>query len=513
MTFWGNSAGDLLKAGTGQDSPRTVVRVGGPSVYPPPSPLPWPVEPPEPPADTPRPRWRRRVALAAAAVVVAAGVAIPSVLLISGGSSTPAAEMGYSVRLATGWQPSAKERATVTAYLGRRDADVRKVLTDQSGAVVRRDEAAFLRGVDTKSSKFRAHEREVFGSLRQLTFASWSYRANTGKPYPLYEVKWQPYAADDVVVLPVTLRYQIKGFDDGAIARDKIFTFVRRGETWSLAGDTDLTELLTINTYSDPWDVGAIAVARGKHSLVIGSQRDRNRLPSIARLEDRAIATVARRWPGKWPERVVVVVPRDARLIKTLFLGSLRSLDTVAAVAVPQYGITAASVSDLPDDPKAVSARVIVNPKYFSESSTSIHVLTHETTHVATFPVTHEGAPQWLIEGYAEYVSRPTNGLQRDFVKLARTKKLPDLLPTFQDWNSSYKGVLYDEAWLACRFIADRWGEKTLIQLYKKLGAVTSIAETLVAQDKVFASMLHTSYDKFGKDWNAYMRSFAADYY
>jgi hypothetical protein len=417
--------------------------------------------------------------------------------------ATPTNTTNLSVRLATGYSPaSATELNDVAAYLVRRNTAIQSLLAAQSVAVLKRDQTAFLRSTDHTNAAFIRHQRELFANLVQLDFGAWSYHAETDSAYGQQAIKWQRYRADDVVVMPVTLLYRLRGFDAGSVAREKDFTFVRRGSTWTLASDSDVSAVFTTNTVTDPWDVGQIAVARGSRSLVIGSRSDRKLLRSIAALEDKAISKVGRHWTRKWSHRVVLVVPRDKRLITALFRGSPITLTHVGAVAIPLYA------SDASDTARPVGARVVVNPAYFA-GATDLELLTHETTHVATLDATDAGEPTWLVEGYAEYVARPPDVLTTDFLRLARSGHLPTLLPNDSDWiGQQYGSVLYDQSWLACKFIADKWGERKLVELYTRLGAITTSNEGLLAQDGTLRSVLGLSEVSFTKKWISYMRSF-----
>ena len=99
-------------------------------------------------------------------------------------------------------------------------------------------------------------------------------------------------------------------------------------------------------------------------------------------------------------------------------------------------------------------------------------VMSHELVHVATDAVRRPVEP-WLLEGFADYVALRDTRLP-DRVTLgraiaaARRDGVPDALPTAADFDTRARDLQarYEEAWLACRIIAERLGEQGLIDVY-----------------------------------------------
>ena len=111
--------------------------------------------------------------------------------------------------------------------------------------------------------------------------------------------------------------------------------------------------------------------------------------------------------------------------------------------------------------------RVFVNPAVFGqlkERGAQV-VMSHETTHVAT-GATFASMPTWLLEGFADFVAldhagvpgRP-RGRARSSPASARTA-CPTGCPTSDDLDPTANGLgaTYEEAWLACRFLAQEYG-------------------------------------------------------
>ena len=120
--------------------------------------------------------------------------------------------------------------------------------------------------------------------------------------------------------------------------------------------------------------------------------------------------------------------------------------------------------------------RVFVNPAVFgklAERGAQV-VMSHEATHVAT-GATFVSMPTWLLEGFADYVALNHAGVPVSLAAgqiLARIRKngsarrscrrSADLDPT-----ANGLGATYEEAWLACRFVAQQYGEPKLIAFYR----------------------------------------------
>ncbi|MFI7418109.1 hypothetical protein [Nonomuraea sp. NPDC049684] len=223
------------------------------------------------------------------------------------------------------------------------------------------------------------------------------------------------------------------------------------------------------------WSDGG-RVARGARSVVVGHRADPGLLADLARRADlagRRVSAVLGR-----PVRALVVVPdSDAEAAR---LASTGPLDGLAAVAD--------------------GARVIVVPGSFARLTPTGRdvVLTHELTHVAAGT---DRLPVWLYEGFADYVAYRDAGLPAgtaaaELAADVRAGRLPSELPGPAAFapTAADPGRLaraYQEAWMACRFLADRFGDGTLVRLYRDarvagvdqaLASVGLTAETLAAR-------------------------------
>jgi hypothetical protein len=164
-----------------------------------------------------------------------------------------------------------------------------------------------------------------------------------------------------------------------------------------------------------------------------------------------------------WAGKVLITAVQDARLFTTYFAGSPDRIDNFAAIAVPYY----ASVPEWSTKPKYAATRVVFNPHEFSADPTELaHDLTHEFTHAAMGPVTSENTPLWLVEGFAEYVAYKSEQVSGLLPKRALEGYPTGGAPPGGDFYSD--GRNYVLGWLACRMIAQKYGEAKLVALYEE---------------------------------------------
>ncbi len=182
----------------------------------------------------------------------------------------------------------------------------------------------------------------------------------------------------------------------------------------------------------------------------------------------------ARRVEGLWgqdalPTPVRVRLPADAASFAAAAGATREEVDDIPAVTV---GSGAAAV-------------VVVHPaawdRLLPEGRTA--VLTHEITHLA---MQGDGpVPGWLGEGLAEFTAhrgstRPAAEIAGSALDAIGPGSLPQswpdpLTPTADRW------VSYAQSWLACLFLAERWGEPALLALYDAVSGGQDLATALPA--------------------------------
>lgn len=369
--------------------------------------------------------------------------------------------VGY---LSAGAMPHSRAPAPTVAVAPAPDPDLRPaainaLLQRRAAAVRSRDRSAFLGTVDPSAAGFAADQRRLFDNLARLPLAAFTYTAagmrSTGGGW------W----------VEVTLRYRLRDFDDADVVRRQYVHVVHRpGTGWVVAG-TGAAHGLP----DDPevWDSGRLTVVRGRRSLVLGADADHAQLRQIADRIDAGIPVVSGVVGRRWARRAVVLVPASQEQAARL-VGRTQDLGKIAALA---------TVTGAPDHP---ADRIVVAPHTFPRLNSLGRrvVLTHELTHLATGGARDTRTPMWLIEGLADYVGY--KGIDVSPAQAAgelaaevRGGRLPTGLPGQQDFAGSSPRLsqAYQEAWLACRLIVERYGERRLWRLYRAAGGQAGPAD------------------------------------
>lgn len=362
--------------------------------------------------------------------------------------------------------------------------DVRRLLDRRAEAVLDRDAKAY------RATGRGADDAEVYDNLREVPLDSWQYRLTaferTGK---------RATATAD-------LRYRVKGYDGEPLTTSRALTLQEREGRWYVAAERPAkkaTEQL--------WDQGPVTSVRGAHSLVLGvgrEERVEETLKGYADLADRAVPLVGDAWPKKWPRKVVVLVPKSLDGMAGLLGAPASGYQGIAAVTTGEAGGSGAAPAD----------RIILNPEAYGvlgDFGKQV-VLTHETTHVATRAHTSPATPLWLSEGFADWVGYRGTGRTAaqaapELRRATQREQLPGALPEDDAFGfSGDAGKLaqaYEGAWLACRMIADQWGEAKLTGFYEAVGAHKKRPGAV--QDAL-KDVLDITPEEFTAQWRTYLR-------
>ena len=156
---------------------------------------------------------------------------------------------------------------------------------------------------------------------------------------------------------------------------------------------------------------------------------------------------------------------------------------------------------------------MVVDPDVFARLSPAGAriVLAHEFTHLASAPATGPGTPTWVVEGLAETVGHDGAGLAvpaaaTELAARLRAGPPPARLPTdaeFAAASGPALAALYQEAWLACRLVADRAGLPGLIRFYRLVGQRPGPSGPRVTAG--VAAVLRMTVEDFTTDWRAFL--------
>ncbi|GAA2263864.1 hypothetical protein GCM10010145_40700 [Streptomyces ruber] len=368
--------------------------------------------------------------------------------------------------------------------------EVQRVLDRRSEAVLERDETAY-RSTEAPAADAGADQRATgmaeFAHLRQLPLASWSYRLTGFR------------RSGDRATAEAELRYRIRGYDREPVTAARALTLSHDDGTWYVASDEpahDAAEQL--------WEQGSVRAVDGRYSLVLGVGHSEAALRAYADAADRAVPAVSDAWGDDWTGRVVVLVPETLEEMAGLLGAPASSYRGIAAVTTGETGGRARAPAD----------RVIVNPDAYDllgDFGGQV-VLTHETTHVATRARTTAATPLWLSEGYADWAAYRSTGRGADRIapelrREVRAGRVPAGLPDDADFafggDAAGLAVAYEGSWLACRMIAERWGDARLNEFYRAVGGH---GERAGAVETALRDVLGTTRERFTGEWREYLR-------
>ncbi|WP_345524274.1 hypothetical protein [Nocardioides conyzicola] len=237
---------------------------------------------------------------------------------------------------------------------------------------------------------------------------------------------------------------------------------------------------------SPVWLSGPVEVRRTSSTLVLvaGSAADADRYAARARA---AVPVVRKVLPG-WRRGLVVEVPASARALEQALGADPGDYDQIAAVTTSADGSTA------PDAP----VHVFANPEVFGSlrHTGAQVVMSHEATHVAA-GAWDSRTPLWLLEGFADYVALrdvdlPVDRSAAQIIAAVRKSGPPRTLPDAAAFGTRTPklGATYESAWLACRLIAQRYGEPALVAFYRAVDGGQPVGAALQAEAGVSVAQL-----------------------
>ncbi|UGQ09990.1 hypothetical protein LO772_24275 [Yinghuangia sp. ASG 101] len=386
-------------------------------------------------------------------------------------------------------------------------AELARLLDRRAAAFRDRDRDAFLATVDPRSPAFRDAQAKVFDNAAAVPFSSWEYEVVEADPFPLGDARRAVLGGTATATARVDLVYRVADFDTAPVRGAQYLTFVSRDGAWYLAADGD-GDASGLHGAVQPWDLGPVHVLRTDIGIVLGVGDRVAELPLYQKDIETAVADVGKVWGDRWPGKAVVVVPADQAQMARMLGAEPQQYARIAAVTTGERGASA-------DD--AAADRVIVNPDAFRELGAIERrvVMTHEITHVASRAFTRNWTPTWLSEGFADYVGYLDAGqsvrsaapeLRRDVL----AGKVPQSLPTDEQFATTHEALpqAYEMGWLACRLIAERWGQEKLVAFYRAAGTDGpggGAPDQKARLAAAFADVLGTTPEEFTGAWIAYV--------
>jgi hypothetical protein len=373
---------------------------------------------------------------------------------------------------------------------------VRTLLDRRGTALLRHDRAGWLAGVDPSATALRIRQAAFLANAIDVPLGVWRYTVEPGDQIGRVE-------RGGAWTVRVTLHYTLRDVDPVPTERPVVLTFADRAGRWLISAD-DRTAPDGSTTWRGPWEYGPLVVRTGVSSLVIAHPANAGRLAGFVAAVDVVVPRVRQVIGGRLPIRVAVLIPDNEKEMSAL-VGEHLVLGTIAAVSVADSVDTSRG--------RALGQRVVVNPANIDRLGLLGRkvVLQHEVTHIATRGFTSATMPIWLVEGLADWVGYADSGLPARQVADQLRAALhgghwPGRLPVVADFtgDSPRLALAYEEAWSACRLIADRAGPAALVRLYRAVGTAADPAATLDAQ---LRTTIGEGTAEFTADWRAGVRA------
>ncbi|WP_433193501.1 hypothetical protein ACQP1G_32685 [Nocardia sp. CA-107356] len=247
-----------------------------------------------------------------------------------------------------------------------------------------------------------------------------------------------------------------------------------------------------------------VLTGNDQESLVVGHPAQRAEIDTLAGELATATTAVTGVWGSGWAQSATVVVASNP----SEFAALVRSTNMPADVA-------AASVAD-PFVPgtQPTGQRVVFSADAGRrlDSDGLGTLLRHELTHIATRAQTVDGAPQWMLEGFAEFVAHRDTGHR--FADIAptvaarvRAGDVPPDLPADADFAGNGAVTAYEQGWSVCAFVADKFDQPHLVELYRRIAAGK---QDPASEDRIMRDVLGTSRSDLVADWRSWLSARAA---
>ncbi|UAK32318.1 hypothetical protein K8O92_32325 [Nocardia asteroides] len=270
------------------------------------------------------------------------------------------------------------------------------------------------------------------------------------------------------------------------------------------AADPRLAEVRRLIEPFGPIIAREVATGDGRRSVVVGHPDQRSDIEVLESALADAIAAVTDVWGPSWAQSALVVVASSP----SEFAALVRSAGLLPAE------VAAASVAD-PFTPgtRPTGQRVVFGPdagrRLDPEGMATL--LRHELTHIAARADTVDGAPLWMLEGFADYIAH--HGQGERFTDIAPTLtahahvgRIPEVLPADADFSGPDAALTYEIAWSICAFVAEKYDQPRLVQLYHRIAAGK---QDPAGEELVLGEVLGTTRTAFLDDWRSWLRAVA----
>ncbi|GAA3833604.1 hypothetical protein [Nocardioides panacisoli] len=343
-----------------------------------------------------------------------------------------------------------------------------RILRARERAVRSGNEDDFLRTV-VADPAFEEEQTTYFENLEQLPVGTFRYRLDRSSLERNGDTNG--YWGE----VEVTLRLQ--GYDVAPVrTRDRLLFQPGRGGKYRLASATDKSWEQAHLTGSQPWDIEKIDVREDPGVLGIFDDQTVSDATTVLAAVESAVDDDTEVVPVDKVPGVVVYATSDPSYLSELAGLPGGDPEQIDALTVP----VPVDMSD--PDSRIASYRVMLSEDILGQDPESFgRLVRHELTHVLLGRRGH-GAPLWLTEGIAEYVSvQPMPESERQLPAGAMTLVAGGLseLPSDEVFSGPDARAWYAVAWWICEYVARDYSQSTLFWLLDELSGGTDPTEVL----------------------------------
>ena len=343
---------------------------------------------------------------------------------------------------------------------------MQRTLNQRAAALTADDVTRFRRTLDRTDAGLLDSEQAYFDNIAQLPVGRLRIRVVEDTISPIDGTDLDggtEYWAEVVVAL------RLDGFDAAPVQTRDRYRFVPTadGSRLVVGSTTDYGWEGDHPGNAQPWDLGPVHVEEAPGVLGIFDDWT----------DDDAAEVLDAASTGR--SEVRAVVGSDDDKVSGVIVYSLQDptfLDGLAGQTVGDPdradGLTiAVPVDSLAPGKGVASYRIFVNPRVLDEPDTVVgRLVRHELTH-AVLGARGRGAPLWLNEGIAEYVSvRPmAPGKRRLPARALDIGETVTNLPGEAEFAGSDAEAWYAVSWWVCEYVAATYGEEVLLALLDRL--------------------------------------------
>jgi hypothetical protein len=367
-------------------------------------------------------------------------------------------------------------------------SELATVLDKRNKALVDNNRKAFLATTAPNADNgFSQRQEMAFDALQELPVAeaSWTIDPQSVDISSGFDLESR-YDADEAKLARVlsTVRFEQ---DTVASPDPRWVTFVRHGNTWSVASDTD-GELVGLRARHDLWELQTTRHIVDNGWLVLFGG-DSNRATGIAELIQVAEGEFEQVW-GSGIDGGVVLIPDDNAVTSDLvaFTDDVSNFTAFVTYRTGPQG----------DNEQAGGARLVVNDEVLDRNSRASQIGTflHELTHLATANRRSLAAPSWLHEGIAEQ-------LRWEVQNISYNQDADTRLPASSDLTGiDDPAGAYASATSAVRYMDDEHGSGSARAIFDSLtGGGNEVGTPAFRLDRVMKDELGVGLTEFATGW------------